>query len=124
METVGDDQATEADEVVCDHDDFIGEMNFTRLREGDGNVIDYTVDISAKCGRCGKSVHWVGLAGGYSPAEPRVNANGTEMRAPFAMVAGIVRSGDQASVMQRVEVEIVRAKRPEGQEACGGGETS
>jgi hypothetical protein len=108
------DQPTVAGEgaVDCPHEEFDGDMKFTRLREGDGTQIDYTVDITAKCKQCGKSVYWIGLANGYSPAEPRVNADGTEMRAPFAMIPGIMKSGDQASVMQRVEVEIVRAERP------------
>jgi hypothetical protein len=87
-------------------------MAFTRLREGDGSIIDYTVDITAKCKQCGAPVYWIGLPGGWSPAEPRVNADGTEMRAPFAMIPNIMKSVDQASVMQRVEVEIVRAPRP------------
>jgi hypothetical protein len=96
----------------CEHEEFEGDMKFTRLREGDGTQIDYTVDIRAKCKQCGRQVFWLGLPGGYSPVEPRVNVDSTEMRAPFAMIPGIMRSSDQASVTQRVEVEIVRAQRP------------
>jgi hypothetical protein len=117
VETAADNQdqppvAGEGPLNECPHEEFEGNMAFTRLREGDGSIVDYTVDITARCKQCGAAVYWVGLPGGYSPLEPRVNVDGTELRAPFAMIPGIMKSGDQASVMQRVEIEIVRTSRP------------
>jgi hypothetical protein len=106
--------AREGSVSECPHEEFEGNMAFTRLREGDGSIIDYSVDITAKCKQCGALVYWIGLPGGWSPSEPRVNHDGTELRAPFAMIPNIMKASDQASVMQRVEVEIVRANRPSG----------
>ena len=66
-------------------------MNFTagtkvgRLHE-EGNpdkITGYTLDVIVNCSDCGLPFEFIGIPGGYSPAQPMVNFDATELRAPI-----------------------------------------
>lgn len=55
-----------------------------RLTETEGGpVTGYAADITIKCRDCGLPFRFRGLAAGSHYAEPRVSADGTELRAPL-----------------------------------------
>lgn len=66
-------------------------MNFecrasvTRLTAEDDTekITGYTTDIKVSCAECGLPFEWIGVPGGYSPAQPMVNFDATELRAPI-----------------------------------------
>ena len=48
-----------------------------------GPVTGYTADIKIKCSDCGLAFRFRGLPAGSHYAEPRLSADGLEMRAPI-----------------------------------------
>lgn len=99
-------------DVACEHEEFVGDMKFNRIRGDDGNIIGYSCDISGKCAKCGAHAYWIGLPGGLAPDQPMVSADGTEMRAPFSMAKDVVQFGSSSAIQQKIEVSVVRAPRP------------
>lgn len=69
----------------CKHNKFKVQANVARLHteEDPENITGYSMDITVKCDECGEPFEWVGLPGGYSPSQPRVSFDGTELRAPI-----------------------------------------
>ena len=69
----------------CKHEQFECNASVTRLTDGNNNdnVIGYAADITVKCIQCGIPFEWIGIAGGYSPSEPKVNPDRTGLRAPI-----------------------------------------
>lgn len=71
----------------CKHENFKVECNVSRLTEVEGGpVTGYTTDITIHCADCFKPFQWVGVPLGYSPNQPMVNFDATELRAPIKPV--------------------------------------
>jgi len=70
---------------MCDHKQFIGKVNVTRLTDNDKSttVTGYRVDLFVHCQECGLPFEFIGVPGGYNPNFPTVNFNGTELRCPI-----------------------------------------
>lgn len=73
---------------MCDHKNFKAQVNVTRLTDKDDEtkITGYTTDITVSCVDCFKPFQWVGVPGGYSPNQPMVNFDRTELRAPIKPV--------------------------------------
>lgn len=70
--------------MSCQHKNFRSKVGVGRLTEREGGPVrSFTADISITCGECGLPFRFIGLAAGSSPIEPRVSADGTELRAPI-----------------------------------------
>lgn len=69
----------------CKHEIFQCNADITRLTDGDDpeKVTGYSADIRVKCVQCGLPFEFVGVPGGYSPGQPMVNFDATELRAPI-----------------------------------------
>lgn len=68
----------------CQHEQFECMAKVGRLTDGDnGPVAGYTADIRIRCIQCGIPFEFIGVPGGYSPAQPMVNFDATELRAPI-----------------------------------------
>lgn len=64
----------------CDHLEFVGEIDVNRLEDTGG----YSADVRIRCQACDEPFVFVGsLLSGLSSQEPRVNMDGTELRAPI-----------------------------------------
>lgn len=71
-------------EKPCQHMNFAADVKVGRLTQVEGGPITgYTADVTVKCAECGLPFRFVGLAAGNHYAEPRVSADGTELRAPI-----------------------------------------
>lgn len=70
---------------MCEHKNFFAKVDVTRLTESDESdvVTGYTADIRIKCDECGLPFQFIGLPGGYSPAQPMCSFDAQEMRAPI-----------------------------------------
>jgi hypothetical protein len=69
---------------MCQHEQFEVMAKVVRLTDGDnGPVTGYTADIRIKCVQCEMPFEFIGVPGGYSPSQPMVNFDGTELRAPI-----------------------------------------
>lgn len=70
--------------MSCPHDTFQVSANVGRLTKGDGGpVTGYTADITVRCTQCNLPFRFIGLPAGTHHSEPRVNLDGTELRAPI-----------------------------------------
>lgn len=68
----------------CKHEIFECQCSVGRLTDGyPGPVTGYMVDIHIKCVQCGIPFEFIGVPGGYSPGQPMVNFDATELRAPI-----------------------------------------
>ena len=69
---------------MCTHEQFKSKVGVYRLtdREG-GPVTGYTADIHIECAQCGLAFRFRGKSYGSSPFEPRLSADGLELRAPI-----------------------------------------
>lgn len=69
----------------CKHERIECNASVARLtNDSDSNeIIGYATDIKVKCAQCGIPFEWIGIGGGYSPTEPKVNFDRTELRAPI-----------------------------------------
>lgn len=68
----------------CPHMNFRSLTKINRLTAREtGPVTGYTADITIECVDCGLPFRFRGLAAGSHYAEPRVSADGTELRAPI-----------------------------------------
>lgn len=64
----------------CDHPDFVGEIDVNRFEDTGG----FSADVRIRCLACDEPFVFVGsLLSGLSSREPRVNMDGTELRAPI-----------------------------------------
>lgn len=69
---------------MCEHLNFYVHANVGRLSHDEGGPITgYCADITVKCNDCGLPFRFIGLAAGNHYAEPRVSADGKELRAPL-----------------------------------------
>lgn len=68
---------------MCEHLQFQSVVNVTRLTDSKGKITGFTTSINVRCRDCGLPFEWKGLPAGYSPHEPMVNFDGTELRAPI-----------------------------------------
>mgnify|MGYP001613731486 CR=1 FL=1 len=70
---------------MCDHLKFEATVRVGRLTDSDDQtkITGYMTDITVHCADCFKPFQWVGVPGGYSPNQPMVSADGTELRAPI-----------------------------------------
>lgn len=68
----------------CVHMNFDAMCSVGRLSEDEGGPITgYTIGVQVKCRECGLPFRFIGLEAGSHFAEPRVSADGTELRAPI-----------------------------------------
>lgn len=68
----------------CPHMQFRTITRVGRLSDVEGGPITgYTAEIKVECVDCGLPFRFRGLAAGSHFAEPRVSADGTELRAPL-----------------------------------------
>jgi hypothetical protein len=68
----------------CPHEEFNTLARIGRLSDVEGGPITgYTANIKIECALCGLPFRFRGLAAGSHFAEPRVSADGTELRAPL-----------------------------------------
>lgn len=68
----------------CEHMNFIGQVNVYRLSDVEGGPITgFTTGIEVKCADCGLPFRFKGVPFGSHPAEPRLRADGEELRAPI-----------------------------------------
>ena len=68
----------------CVHQDFEAAVKVARLSDGDGGpVTGFSAEVSILCVKCRIPFRFLGLAAGNHYAEPRVNVDGTELRAPI-----------------------------------------
>ena len=75
--------ATKA-QVECAHMHFETHARIGRLSDVEGGPITgYTSDIKIQCADCGLPFRFRGFAAGSHYAEPRVSADGLELRAPL-----------------------------------------
>jgi hypothetical protein len=73
-----------AEQTKCPHMNFRSLVRVGRLTDrDDGPVTGYTADIHIECADCKLPFRFRGLAAGYSPAEPKLSADGLELRAPI-----------------------------------------
>ena len=71
-------------QTECQHMNFDAHTRVGRLTDTDGGpVTGYTADIKIKCRDCGLPFRFMGLPAGHHFAEPRLSADGLEMRAPL-----------------------------------------
>ena len=69
---------------ACEHMNFRADCDIGRLSAGEGGPITgYTVAVKVKCAECGLPFRFIGLNAGSHYSEPRVNIDGTELRAPI-----------------------------------------
>ncbi len=74
---------------MCEHKEFKSMVKVGRLSEKEGGVINsYCADITINCAECGQAFEFVGVSGGYSPFEPKVSADSTELRIPIKPSTG------------------------------------
>jgi hypothetical protein len=70
--------------IECKHMNFDASVSVGRLTDGDdGPVTGYTAGVKIKCIDCGIPFEFIGVPGGFSPAQPMVNFDATELRAPI-----------------------------------------
>lgn len=70
--------------MSCQHEQFECVAKIGRLTDGDdGPVTGYAADIRIRCIQCGMPFEFIGVPGGYSPAQPMVSFDATELRAPI-----------------------------------------
>lgn len=68
----------------CKHLNFETQTRVARLTDGDdGPVTGYSAEIRIRCVDCQHPFEFIGVPGGYSPGQPMVNFDGTELRAPI-----------------------------------------
>jgi hypothetical protein len=68
----------------CKHEVFECNCRVARITAGDnGPVNGYSVDVTVKCIQCGIPFSWVGVPGGYSPAQPMMSLDTYTLRAPI-----------------------------------------
>ena len=69
----------------CQHKRFECRCSVTRLtdEENSEKVSGYSADIKISCVDCGIPFEFIGVPGGYSPVQPMVNFDCTELRAPI-----------------------------------------
>lgn len=68
----------------CAHEDFMATVDVGRLSNEEGGPINgYTFEARIKCTQCNLPFRFIGLPAGNHFAEPRVNIDGTELRAPI-----------------------------------------
>lgn len=69
----------------CEHKNFKCYNRVNRLsKEEGGPITSYSVEVQVRCSECGLPFHFIGLPGGSTPANPTVNIDATELRAPIA----------------------------------------
>lgn len=77
----------EAKDEPCQHLNFKAEAKITRLTDEEGGEVNgYRAEIEVHCADCFMPFTFVGLPGGYSPSQPTVNFDCTELRAPLKPV--------------------------------------
>lgn len=70
--------------MPCQHQNFEASCRVGRLTDVDsGPVTGYAMAIHVKCRDCGLPFRFRGSQYGSSPHEPRLSADGLEMRAPI-----------------------------------------
>ena len=75
----------------CQHENFRANVKVGRLCHEEGApVTGYTADVTVSCAGCGLPFRFIGLSAGYHHSEPRVSADGTELRAPIEPAEHVV----------------------------------
>ena len=70
--------------MSCQHMNFETYTKVARLTDGDnGPVTGYSLDLRVQCADCKQAFQFVGVPGGYSPAQPMSNFDATELRIPI-----------------------------------------
>lgn len=70
--------------MSCEHARFSAEVKVTRLTdEEDGPVTGYAADVRVTCKACKTPFRFVGLPGGYHPAQPTSSVFGDAARLPM-----------------------------------------
>jgi len=70
--------------AICEHERFSTNALVHRITETEGGpVIRYSVDVRIKCEDCDKPFRFIGLPMGLSPAVPKTDLSGIELRAPI-----------------------------------------
>lgn len=77
---------------MCSHEQFEADVRVGRLTKDDDEsvITGYAADIRIKCSQCGQQFAFVGVPAGYSPFEPKVSVDSTELRIPITPSTGQV----------------------------------
>lgn len=71
-------------QTECKHEKFEAAVDVARLsHEENGAITGYGADIKIRCAQCGIPFRFMGVRHGYSRFDPRINVDGTELRAPL-----------------------------------------
>ena len=71
-------------DTPCLHLNFAAYVVVARLAEADdAPATGYVADIKVNCADCGEPFRWTGLPAGFSPREPMVSVDETELHAPL-----------------------------------------
>lgn len=77
------------DPETCAHEVFSSNVKVGRLTDEEGGkVTGFCADVTIKCMQCDKPFAFIGVPGGYSPFEPKTNADSTQLRVPIAPATG------------------------------------
>lgn len=76
----------------CKHEIFESKVDVARLvdNEGDDVVTGFSADILIRCAQCKLPFEFVGVPSGYSPRQPMVSFDKTELRAPIKPSSDLV----------------------------------
>lgn len=70
--------------MQCEHFNFETKVRIARLTDTEeGPVTGFSANIRIQCIDCGHPFEFIGVLGGYSPTQPMVNFDGSELRAPI-----------------------------------------
>jgi hypothetical protein len=71
--------------MTCEHLNFQANVKVTRLtdNENENVVTGYSADMKICCVDCGIPFEFIGVPGGYSPIQPMVSFDATELRVPI-----------------------------------------
>lgn len=65
--------------------DFAVNVDVVRLcdEQNTEHIVGFVADIKITCAGCGHPFEFIGIPAGIANAQPRVSADGTELRAPI-----------------------------------------
>jgi len=92
--------------MTCDHLQFESACLVNRLTDEEGGPpTGYTIDVLVRCADCGEPFTFLGPVG-VSTSEPRVSADGLELRAPITPRAA------RAALLDQV-VDVLQGAPPD-----------
>ena len=90
-----------AENKDCSHEQFASTCNVfihTESKTSD-KIVRYSADLKIHCTQCGQPMEFIGVPGGYSPMQPMVSIDFTELRIPIrpSVTASLPPEQDKAS---------------------------